>query len=318
VKYNTLITGGLGFLGSQLVKTLADQHFRITVIDGCLENTGSNLRNRIEHPNVEYILTKIEDIKELQALIDSHEVIIDCMGWTSHAEAFANPTYDLELNLLSHLHLIKHLDKHHKVIYLGSRGQYGKCDGTEIFEETALLPIDVQGIHKNAAEGYFRIYSQRQGFSIVSLRLPNCFGPFMKLSGNDIGLIGSMIKDAMASKTISVYGTHRMRSVVYAPDLASIISKLILKDWAAGFTAYNINGTTIPIHTLASEIIRIYGKGGIQIEEVPEELKALDSGNEKLNEKKIKSVLGELNITPLHTALTTTITQLKERYDFQM
>lgn len=312
---NILILGGLGFLGSHLVMTLAGSNARTTVIDGCIDGTGSNLKNRIQKPNVEYILKKIEEVEELQTLLDSHQVVIDCMGWTSHGEAFVNPTFDLELNLLSHFHLIKYLDKRHKVIYLGSRGQYGKCVGTEIYEETALLPIDVQGIHKNAAEGHFRIYSKRQGFSIISLRLSNCFGPFMKFTGNDIGLIGSMIKDALANKPISVYGTNRMRSVVYAPDLAAIVSQLIYKDWPAGFTAYNLNGSTVPIHILASEIVRICNKGTILIEEVPEEVKALDTGNEKLNENKIKFVLGELKITPPAIALTSTINQLIERYD---
>lgn len=315
---NILIAGGLGFLGSQLVQSLSGPNVRITVIDGCLDGTGSSMANQFHLPEVEYILKRIEEVDELQNILETHEIVIDCMGWTSHAEAFSNPLYDLELNLLSHLHLIKHLDKRHKVIYLGSRGQYGKCLSPEIDEDTALLPIDVQGIHKNAAEGHFRIFSKRQGFSIISLRLPNCFGPFMKLSGNDIGLIGSMIKDALAGKTISVYGSHRTRSVVYAPDLASIIEKLLLIEWPAGFSAFNLNGLTVPIHTLAAEIVRISEKGDILIEEVPEELKALDSGNERLNENKLRTLLGAWDLSSLDNALTTTIHQLKERYDFQM
>ena len=112
------------------------------------------------------------------------------MGWTSHNAALQDPAYDLSLNIGAHLSLLKALKATPRsAIYLGSRAQYGRPNVVEITEETPMIPEDVQGLHKVAAEGHFRIAS-KFGLPAVSLRFPNCFGERMPSQGDDIGLIG--------------------------------------------------------------------------------------------------------------------------------
>ena len=318
MKKKVLVAGGLGFLGCQLVHSLSLQGYALTVIDGLLENTGANMKNYFHSKDVNYILEPIEDVHNLKTLVENHKIIIDCMGWTSHIDAFVSPLYDLELNVASHWHIINHLNENHKVIFLGARGQYGVSAKEQISEENPLLPIDIQGIHKVAAESYYRVYALRQGFTVLSLRIPNCFGPFQKLEGSDIGLIGSMLKDALADNNIVVYGNHRKRSVLFSIDLAEIIARLITANTPTGFIPLNINGLTLPIIELARIITSACAKGTIQVKEIPEEFKSRDSGNESLTESKIKALIGELNYTPVEEALSQTIKYITHHYDLQM
>jgi nucleoside-diphosphate-sugar epimerase len=124
--HSVLILGGAGFLGSEIAKVYAKKGSQVTVIDGLMPRTGGNKKHLSEVlSSIQFIDKRIEQVTNLSQLLDSHDLIINCMGWTLHFAAVEDPFYDLELNLQSHLHLIKHLKEGHQVIFLGSRSQYG-------------------------------------------------------------------------------------------------------------------------------------------------------------------------------------------------
>lgn len=312
-----LILGGAGFVGSNLAARFVRGGYKVTVIDGLLPKTGGSAENLAAiSSKIRFIQKKIENVNNLGALIASSSVIIDCMAWTSHNLAILDPLYDLELNVLSHLILIKSLKnaKGKKVIFLGSRSQYGKLAKRRIVEDDVMVPVDVQGIGKLAAESYFRIYSQVYGFSIVSLRFGNCFGPNQKVEGEDIGLAGSFIKEALAGEKIQVYGKERHRNVVYVGDLAEVIFELTQKE-LSGFEAYNLSGQTIKIRDLAEKIIKIAGSGSFEFAKMPRDIEILDIGEGVLNESKIRRFLGEIPKTVINQALEETCDYFSKNLD---
>lgn len=303
-----LIMGGAGFIGSNITERFVHAGWDVKVIDGLLENTGGR-KNNLQRviPQIEFIDSRIEDVDGLGGLIDKCDLIIDCMAWTAHHLALENPEYDLALNVNSHLELIKNL-KHYpgkRIIYLGSRGQYGNPDLAEINEETPMTPEDIQGVHKLTAESYFRIYSKFYKFHAISLRFGNCFGENQPVQGDDIGLVGSFIREVLAGREIVVYGSGRRRPLIYVRDLAEIILKLSQRSFS-GFSAYNVNGWDILIQDVAKTIIEILGKGSFSLKEIPDHVRKIDVGSAAFNCSKIAKLIGDLPLTSLQTALKDT------------
>ena len=311
-----LILGGAGFIGSNLVRKFCDSGTPVTVIDAFYENTGASIKNLSNSlDKILLIQKRVEAVENLSSIIENHDLIIDSMGWTAHHEAVRNPGYDIQLNVLSHLSVIQALEgqKGKSIVYLGSRGQYGNSTLPEINEEDAMIPEDVQGINKLCGESFYRVYSKLYNFNILSLRIPNCFGENQLTKQGDIGLIGNFIKDALNNKTIEVYGNHRKRSILYIADLVELIYKL-KEDIKNGFTALNINGTTLFINDLAQKIIDISKTGSLVVKQIPSEILKMDMGSAVLNEDKLMKILPDINYTNIDLSLNNTVNFFKQNW----
>ena len=260
---------------------------------------------------IKFYSQRIEDIPNLEELIKDSDVIIDSMAWTLHLGALTNPHYDLKLNCSSHLYLIQALTKINKVIYLGSRGQYGNPLVTNIVEETPMVPLDVQGIHKLSAENYYRIYSKIKGFDVVSLRIANCFGENQPINTNEAGLIATFFNDALSGKTIEVYGKERLRTIVYVDDLVSYIIKIINSN-GTRFNCFNVNGDDILIYELANMIVNQVGTGKIILKEMPRHIADIDIGNVSFDDSKLTNTFPDVSKTDLVDAISNTTDYFRE------
>jgi UDP-glucose 4-epimerase len=309
-----LVLGGAGFIGSHISTRFVDAGYQVTVIDGLLSKTGGHKKNLCEIiKKIEFVPKRIEQVRELDKYIRNSTLIVDCMGWTPHLLALENPIYDLQLNCLSHLYLINALKKcpQKNVIYLGSKGQYGKSLEKRVDERTWSQPSDIQGIHKLAAESYFRIFSEPLNLSVVSLRLGNCFGPRQKTKSKDIGLVGYFIAASLKGENIILYGKTRKKALIYVQDVAETVFQLAQK-MTPGFNVFNYSGTEIFITDLVKKIINLTDSGKIKIESMPERIKTVDMGNTQVNEHKLKTKLGHIPTANLDTALEATINYFKE------
>jgi len=313
-----LVLGGAGFIGSHIADNLIRNGEKVIVLDGLLPKTGGKLENLKSFINllddfIEVDFNKLAD-KELNNLINRVDIVINSMAWTAHHGAISDPIYDLSLNQISHLRLAQALRLHPEkcCIYLGSRTQYGLVNDKVITEDLSMHPQDIQGIHKTAAESYFRVFSNLGGASSVSLRFANCFGEGQPYDGTDIGLVGSLIRDLLRGREITVYGNNRSRELVYVRDVANIVY-LISKQKIIGFSAFNIGGVKISIEQLVKILIRKIGHGSYVIKKLAGDIKAIDTGSAFLCTKKLDSILGVQLATPLEDALLLTILYFKER-----
>lgn len=312
-----LILGGAGFLGSNIAKRFVESGDKVHIIDSLADKTGGkreNLRDIIF--DITFTNSDITGIDNLNEIIEQSDIIIDCMAWTAHRSAISNPRYDLKLNVESHLSLINALKgvpnvKDKKIIYLGTKVQYGSPYVEEITEETPMVPEDIQGIHKLVSESHFRVYSKLNELNVVSLRLPNCFGENQPIEGEDIGLIGGFIRDILNGKEIELFGENRKRYLLYAKDLAEIVFRLSQKPFK-GFSAFNVGGKETKIEDLAKNLIEIIGQGIYIKKEIPFEVKSIDPGNAKFSDEKLRRFLGEIPETDLKLALKETVQYFKE------
>jgi len=310
-----LVLGGAGFIGSNIAEGFVNNGDKVVIVDGLLAKTGGDKKN-IEgfKDKIEFIESSIENINDLEALLDETDLIIDSMAWTSHHAAILDPIYDLELNCRSHLYLIKNLRtfKGKKVMYLSSRGVYGNPGATSISEESETIPVDVQGIHKLTGEHYYRVFSKFFDLNTIVLRIPNCFGNNQPVKGEDIGLIGSFIRDSLQDKKIEVYGNKRKRAFLFVNDLVNAIIELSYKDWK-GYMVYNAVGFEKSIYDLALEITSIVKRGKVILKDIPKKIEEIDAGNASINDEKLKGFIGQYVLSSSHNALEQTIVYFKEK-----
>jgi len=313
VRPAALIAGGAGFIGSHIAKRFHRAGYGVTVLDGLLEQTGGRETNL--HPiiaDIEFVNADIRTVEELPGIVEHSSVVVDCMAWTSHRLALQNPLYDLTLNVESHLCLIHHLHgvEGQKVVYLGSRGQYGNPNVDEVTENTPMIPQDVQGIHKLAAESHYRVYAQLRNLDVVSLRFPNCFGENQMVGEGDIGLVGELIRDILRGREVEVFGAGRKRHLAYAGDVAEVVYQLTQKP-LNGFSAFNLAGQQVTIELLVRLLIELTGRGSFRMTALPDEIGKIDIGTARLNDDRLRAYLGSIPASDLRTALSATINYFK-------
>jgi UDP-glucose 4-epimerase len=312
-----LVLGGAGFLGSHVVRRFARGGWRVVVVDGLLPRTGGRAASLADLAGrIELIPRRVEELADLTEHLERSEVVIDCMAWTRHQEALADPLYDLSLNLTAHLHLVGRLPAGggQRVIYLGSRGQYGRVEGEEITEDTPMVPCDVQGVHKVAAESHYRIFAGLRRLAIVSLRLPNCFGPGQPVDGEDVGLVGGFVRDLLARRPVVVYGTDRSRYLAYAPDVAEAVW-LLAECCPPGFAACNYAGRRVGLGELATRLCELVGTGEWRGAPMPEALARTEVGDARISDARLRRLLPVIPCTPLAAALRETVADVRRRLE---
>jgi len=287
----------------------------VIAIDGFLDRTGAEKSNLPDNEEcMTFIDKRVEDINNLSDLIENADLIISCMGWTSHIDSISDPLYDLELNTKSHITLINTLKNfsNKSVIYLGSRGQYGNQNKKKLYEDGLFSPSDVQGINKVAAEYYYKIYSSIFDFNVMSIRFPACFGRNQKITGHDIGLIGYLINNALLDKKIEIYGKDRIRNFIYIDDLVDIIFKLSEKN-IEKFISLNISGQSIKLFELAEKVVKYCESGNILEKRLPSTIQKIDMGNSQMCEENLIKLIGKIRYTNFDTSIQKTINYFKEK-----
>lgn len=310
-----LILGGAGFIGSKIARRFCESSYKVTVIDGLMKHTGGSRQNLAPVlGQIEFIVQEIQQVENLQNIVDDSNIIIDSMALTGHLLALDDPFYDLHLNAEAHLYLVNHLHRSdQKVIYLGSRSQYGNPNVERVTEDTPMKPRDIQGLHKTTAETYFSIYAGLRKLNVASLRLPACFGENQPVHSGDIGLVGGFIRKAIFGETIEVFGTSRARPLACVSDVAEIVFNLSQRDFK-GFQPFNVGGEMVLINDLAELIVELVGTGSIKAAEIPDRIAQIDVGSVEFIDQRLSDYLGGLPKTELRKALAETISYFRKQY----
>lgn len=223
-----LILGGMGFIGSNLAIRLVSLGAEVTLVDSMLPQYGGSLTN-IEpiagRCHVNY--SDIRDQHSLDYLVKDVEVIYNMAGQTSHIESMTDPMTDLEINCRSQLSLLESCRSQNpevKVVFASTRQLYGRPQYLPVDEKHPTAPVDVNGVHKLAAEKYYAVYSQVYGLRCVSLRLTNTYGPRQQLRGNKQGFVGIFVRMAIHGEKISIFGDGRqLRDFNYVDDVVDAL-----------------------------------------------------------------------------------------------
>ena len=304
-------------IGSHIAAALADAGRDVTVIDGLMPRTGGDRRN-VEPilGRVRFLDRPVEEVDNLAELVANSDAVVDCMGWPFHRAGMDDPGYDRALNQHSHLALLQAVraGKNPRFVYLGSRGQYGRPRADRITEDCPQEPVDIQGIHKTAAEHYYRVFAARYGFDVASLRFAACVGWGQATEGADIGLFGGFARELLHGETVSVYGSGRRRLVTDARDVAAMVCALLEAEWH-GFQAYHLPGRLTTIDAAARMLQQLAGRGEVEVRPMPSEVAHIDIGEAAADCSKLDALMGPVALRPVEETLATLVAYFRSRID---
>jgi UDP-glucose 4-epimerase len=312
-----LVTGGLGFVGSNLVIRLVELGADVLVVDNMLPRQGGNLFN-IE-PVKDRIRVNISDIRNstsMNHLIKGMDYVFHIAGQVNHVDSVKDPLKDLSINVEGTLVIMEALRMYNpgaKVIFTGTRGEYGSSLRLPVAENHAINPIGIYAITNFAAERIVLTYHNLHKIRSVCLRITNTYGPRHQMAHDEYGVFNWFIKKAMNDEVIPLFGDGRiLRDYLYIDDLTESLISTALNDAAYG-EVYNI-GSGIPLSftELAKKIIEIAGSGRVEYTDFTTERKALEPGDYYADITKIKNTTGWEPKTPLETGIRKTIEYYKK------
>lgn len=278
-----LITGGMGFIGSNLAIRLLEEGADVTILDSMLDDYGANLYNIEPVKNrLSINFSDMRDEHSLRYLVRGKDFIFNLAGQVSHQDSMKEPFMDMEVNLRAQLSLLetcRHYTPNVVIIYSSTRQIYGKPHYLPVDENHPLLPPDVNGINKLASEYYHSLYTRVYGLKTISLRLTNTYGPRQLIKNSRQGFIGWFVNRAVTDNTIELFGTgEQLRDFTYVTDVVEAMC-LVAKNPVTYGKVYNLSGECASLKKVAEMLIRHAGSGKIKIVPFPEERKKIDIGN---------------------------------------
>jgi UDP-glucose 4-epimerase len=312
-----MITGGLGFIGSNLAHQLVTLGARVRIVDALIPDYGGNLFNiRDIAERVHVDLSDLRQPGSMGVLLRDQDVIFNLAGQVSHIDSMQDPYTDLEINCRSQLSLLeacRHHNPHVKVVFAGTRQVYGRPDSLPVSESHLVRPTDINGINKVAGEYYHLVYNNVFGVRACSLRLTNVYGPRQLIKHNRQGFIGWFIRRVVEDGEIQVYGDGRqIRDFVYVDDAADAFLRAGASDACNG-QVLNVGGAEPIAHRdLVALLVSVAGSGRYTFVDWPAEKRAIDIGDFYADSSRIREMLGWTATTPLRDGLATTIAYYRE------
>jgi UDP-glucose 4-epimerase len=316
-----LVTGGLGFIGSNLCRSLSDLGAQVLAVDSLLPDYGGNLFNLDGYEDK--VKINIADVRGhgMQYLVRGQEVLFNLAGQVSHIDSMTDPFTDLEINCTSQLWILEAVRKQNpalKVVYAGTRQIYGKPTKLPVDESHPLNPTDVNGINKISGELYHLVYHSVYGIRASSLRLTNTYGPRQLLRHDRQGFIGWFVRKATLGEEIQIFGDgSQRRDFDYVDDVVDAFLRAGASDASDG-QVFNLGGETpVSLLELTRLLIEVAGRGSYTVVPFPPERRKIDIGDFYGDATKIRKALGWAPRVGLREGLALTLdyyAKHKERY----
>ena len=301
-----LITGGLGFIGSNLARRLNQIGADITVVDSLLPDYGGN-RYNIEGigDRLRINISDVRDTHSLRSLVQGNDYLFNLAGQTSHLDSMLNPMPDLEINCQAQLSILETCRVHNpkiKIVFASTRQIYGRPDHLPVGESHPLHPVDVNGINKMAGEKYHLLYNDIYGIPATALRLTNTIGPRMRIKDARQTFVGLWVRQILEGQPISVWGGKQLRDFTDVEDAVDAFLLAAASPSTNG-QVYNLGGSeVVDLISVAKLMVEVNGSGRYEIHDFPADRRAIDVGDYYGDFSKIRA---ELGWTPKRTLLET-------------
>lgn len=317
---DVLITGGLGFIGSNLAMHLVGLGARVTLVDSLIPEYGGNLFNIEPIRNqVQVNIADVRDEYSMNYLVRGRDYLFNLAGQNSHADSMINPYTDLDINCRAQLSILEACRKHNpqiKLVFASTRQIYGKPDYLPVDEQHLLRPVDVNGINKMAGEWYHILYNNVYGVRAVSLRLTNTYGPRMRVKDARQTFLGVWIRRLVDEEPIDVFGDGlQIRDFNYVDDVVDAMLGAAASDAANG-KVFNLGSEEIiNLRDLAELMVTLNGRGSYRLVPFPPERKMIDIGDYYANYTRIKQTLGWQPAVSLSEGLRRTLEFYRRHHD---
>jgi UDP-glucose 4-epimerase len=322
-----LVTGGLGFIGSNLARNLLAQGASVTVVDSLIEGCGGNHRNLEDAlGDLQVVAADIGDSEAMAAILPGHEVIFNLAGEISHTRSITAPLRDLAINAEAQLRFLEACRlwvPEAPVIYAGSRQVYGPPDYLPVDEDHPVRPVDFNGIHKWAAESYHRLMAQIHGLRTVCLRLTNVYGPRQAIHLKSQGFIGVFVERCLLGQPLLVYGDgSQLRDMLFVEDAVAAFLAAGSRPPAPGcFEVFNVGGyRPLALREVAAMLAAAALAVGcpatrVEFTPFPEERRRIDIGSYFADDRKLRAWCGWSPRTSFERGAAVTLAYYVRRQD---
>jgi UDP-glucose 4-epimerase len=313
-----LVTGGLGFIGSNLARALVDLGARVSVVDSLVAEYGGNRRNLAGVARrVKIHVADVRDWPRLPRLVAGQDFLFNLAGQTSHMDSMTDPLTDLDINGRAQLAILEACRKHNpgiRIVFSSTRQIYGKPDYLPVDEQHPLRPVDVNGINKLAGESFHLLYSRVHGLAATALRLTNTIGPGMRIKDARQTFVGVWIRRLLAGQPLEVWGGGQRRDFTYVEDAVEAFLLAAAHPAAVG-QVFNLGGPPpITLRDLAELLVDINGGGEFSVRAFPRDRQKIDIGDYYADDRLIGRKLGWKPRTDLRTALTRTLAYYRREW----
>ena len=278
-----LVTGGAGFIGSNLVLRLADYGANVTALDALIPQHGGNLLNLQDvHGSVSINICDMDNRQILEHLVADKKIIFHLAGQVSHGDSMREPNLDLRVNCIATMNLLeacRTVNTKVKIIHSSTRQVYGIPRFLPVTEDHPVLPIDVNGINKLAAEYYHLLYDTVYGIHSTVLRLTNTYGPRQQIRNDRQGFAGIFIRKALRGECIELYGSgQQLRDFNFVDDVVDALLLAAITPECHG-SVYNLGMS--PPYTLIDFLtfLNTYVPLEYRLVPFPDDRKIIDIGD---------------------------------------
>ena len=314
-----LITGGLGFIGSNLARQLIRLGAQVHIVDSLIPEYGGNLFNISDiQDKVKVNISDVRDEYSMRYLVQEMDYLFNLAGQTSHLDSMTDPYTDLEINCRAQLSILEACRKYNpaiRIVFTSTRQLYGKPDYLPVDEKHLLRPVDVNGINKMAGEWYHILYNNVHGIRASALRLTNTYGPGMRIKDARQTFLGIWIRLLVEGKPFEVWGGEQLRDYTYVDDVANALLMTAVSKDAEG-KIFNLGGDcVISLRNTAKTLIEANGGGEFNIRDFPPERKRIDIGDYYSDDSLIQAAIGWKPQTSLQTGLAKTLGFYRENLE---
>ena len=307
-----LVTGGLGFIGSNLSVRLVELGARVTIVDNMMPRLGGNLFNVKEiTDHIQINFSDVRDEHSMDYLVKNQDLIFHLAGQVNHVDSIRNPIQDLDINCRGTLVLLESCRKYNrevKVLFSGTRGEYGASVKLPVGEDHPTNPKGIYAVTNLSAEKMVLVYDDVHKISGTCLRITNTYGPRHQMAHDEYGVLNWFIRKAIDDELIPVFGDgHILRDFLYVDDLVECFLRVAICPSAYG-EVFNV-GTGIPISfiDLAKKIVEVAGSGKVAFTEFTKERKEVEPADYYTDVSKVRKVVGWTPKTDLKEGIKKTI-----------
>jgi UDP-glucose 4-epimerase len=313
---NVLITGGLGFLGSNLAIRLVRSGANVTVLDSLIPQFGGTLENVAPvRGQLAVNISDMRDANSLDVLVRGKDYIFNLAGQVSHGDSMRDPQLDLGVNCVSTMNLVEACRRHNptaRILYTSTRQVYGRPQKLPVTEDHPTVPIDVNGINKLAAEYYHLLYHSTYGIRSTVLRLTNTFGPRQQIRGNRQGFATIFLRLALRGETISLYGGgEQIRDFNYVDDVVTAMLLAITNPKCLG-QVFNLGSARAYSLVQFVEALKTFCTFNVASVPFPDDKKIIDIGDYYGDFSKFRAATGWQPEVDLHEGLEKTVAFYRE------
>lgn len=292
-----LITGGLGFIGSNLAIKLVDLGADVTLVDSLIPTYGGNLWN--VEPIKDKVRINISDVRDpyaMKYLISGQHFLFNLAGQTSHVDSMENPETDLAINTQAQLQILeacRHYNPEVKVVFASTRQVYGRPREIPVREDHPLVPVDLNGVHKLAGEHYHRLFNDIYGIRSVILRLTNTYGPRMRVIDARQTFLGIWIRRLLEGLPILIFGDgSQLRDYNYVDDVVNAMLLAAKADDCCGEILNLGSREVFSLTETAKVFLKLFPDGEINYVPFPNDRARIDIGDYQGDFSKIYNELG--------------------------